>query len=86
MTDHEIIGIIQTLHPDLKVGPMELIVGRAIADAERKQVAQVLIGSVRAEDAVRKAAMAAERERCAKIAEIPGMTPKDIARAIREEK
>lgn len=57
MTDQEITEVIQSLHPDLKVGEMELRVGRAIA--------------------------AAEKEQCARIAEIPGMTPTDIARVIR---
>ena len=57
MTDQEIAEVIRGLHPDLKVGPMELLVGRAIAKAEQ--------------------------ERCAKIAEMPNMSPADIARVIR---
>ena len=57
MTDAEITAVIQGLHPDLKVGEMELRVGRAIAQAEK--------------------------ERCARIAEIEHMTPKDIVRVIR---
>ena len=83
MTDAEIIEVIHGLHPDLKVGEMELRVAQAIAAAERKNCARVLIGSVRATDEAIKAAVAAERDRCAKIAEIPGMTSKDIVRAIR---
>lgn len=57
MTDQEITEVIQSLHPDLKVGEMELRVGRAL--------------------------VAAEQERCVRIAEIPHMTPRDIARVIR---
>jgi hypothetical protein len=57
MTDQEIEDAIHEIHPDIKVGGFELLVGRLIA--------------------------LREREKCAKIAEIPHMTPADIARVIR---
>lgn len=83
MTEAEITEVIQGLHPDLKVGEMELRVMLAIAEAERKKCAKAMLGAVEAQDAAIKAAVAAERERCAGIAEIEHMTPRDIARVIR---
>ena len=41
MTDQEITEVIQSLHPDLQVGEMELRVGRAIAFWESQACAKI---------------------------------------------
>lgn len=48
-----------------------------------RTMAEILLESVKESDVAVRAAVLAERERCAKIAEIEYMTPKDIARVIR---
>lgn len=54
------------------------IMGKANQD-----LADYLVKSAQASEAAIQAAVMAERERCAKIAEIEHMTPRDIARVIR---
>jgi hypothetical protein len=83
MTDSEITEVIRSLHPDLKVGEMELRVGRALVSATYRKSAEMLLQSIDSSDRGIEMAVAAERERCAKIAEIEHMTPKDIVRVIR---
>lgn len=41
MTDAEIRAVFRELHPDLKVGRMEMVVARSIAAAEREACALV---------------------------------------------
>jgi glycerol-3-phosphate cytidylyltransferase-like family protein len=48
-----------------------------------KDLSEYLIVTAERSEAAIQAAVMAERERCAKIAEIEYMTPRDIARVIR---
>ena len=48
-----------------------------------KDLSEYLINAAQATEAAIEAAVLAERERCARIAEIPHMAQSDIARAIR---
>jgi hypothetical protein len=62
---------------EILIGSMEAI-SRA-----NKDLSEYLIASAKLTEATIQAAVMAERERCARIAEIEHMTPRDIARVIR---
>lgn len=62
----------------------EILIGslEAISRAN-EDLSSYLVNSAKAAEAAIQAAVLAEREACAKIAEIPNMAQSDIARAIR---
>lgn len=62
---------------EILIGSMEAL-SRA-----NKDLSEYLIASSKLTEATIQAAVMAERERCARIAEIEHMTPRDIARVIR---
>ena len=62
---------------EILIGSMEAL-SRA-----NKELSEYLIASAKLTEATIQAAVMAERERCARIAEIEHMTPRDIARVIR---
>ena len=62
---------------EILIGSMEAL-SRA-----NKDLSEYLIASAKLTEATIQAAVMAERERCARIAEIEHMTPRDIARVIR---